>query len=302
MLGLPMEGSIYKKILNERDHSTQTRMNLLKEIGADCDGKLAICYYGSFQKRDVFLDDNDIAPLEDILQCSDRKKGVLLIVSSPGGLGLAAERMINICKQYSKDNFHVLVPKQAKSAATMVALGADSIYMSQTSELGPIDPQVFQIFGSQEASLPADLIVETYEALVEKAIASTGRIEPLLQQLQAYDSRLVALYKREQKLGKEIAIKALKTGMMKALIETEIEAKIEPFWKAGITSSHGRPIFSKQAKECGLKIVDVDIESELWRKVLELHMRADTVVNTPNYSKLIESSEHHFVAGVPGRK
>jgi ClpP class serine protease len=30
----------------------------------------------------------------------------------------------------------------AKSAATMICLGSNAIYMSKTSELGPIDPQV----------------------------------------------------------------------------------------------------------------------------------------------------------------
>jgi ClpP class serine protease len=36
----------------------------------------------------------------------------------------------------------VVVPDQAKSAATLIALGADEILMGPASDLGPIDPQI----------------------------------------------------------------------------------------------------------------------------------------------------------------
>lgn len=42
----------------------------------------------------------------------------------------------------SRPRRRLIVPDQAKSAATLVALGASEIMMSTTSELGPIDPQV----------------------------------------------------------------------------------------------------------------------------------------------------------------
>ena len=53
-----------------------------------------------------------------------------LIINSPGGLGTAAERIINICKTYSKNNeFYSIVPNRAKSAATMICFGSNKIYM-----------------------------------------------------------------------------------------------------------------------------------------------------------------------------
>lgn len=36
----------------------------------------------------------------------------------------------------------VVVPDFAKSAGTLMALGSDAVVMSDTSELGPIDPQI----------------------------------------------------------------------------------------------------------------------------------------------------------------
>jgi ClpP class serine protease len=74
----------------------------------------------------------------------------------------------------------VIVPKMAKSAATMVCLGADSIGMSRTSELGPIDPQIKVGDGMYYA---AHEIVESYNDLMTKANKSKGNLEPYLQQL-----------------------------------------------------------------------------------------------------------------------
>lgn len=73
----------------------------------------------------------------------DLSKGLIIMINSPGGDGLAAERIINVCRSYSgTGEYQVIVPGKAKSAATMVCFGASAIYMSPTSELGPVDPQI----------------------------------------------------------------------------------------------------------------------------------------------------------------
>ena len=50
--------------------------------------------------------------------------------------------MAMVRKKASTGRVRVIVPDYAKSAGTLMALGADRIIMSETSELGPIDPQV----------------------------------------------------------------------------------------------------------------------------------------------------------------
>jgi hypothetical protein len=72
----------------------------------------------------------------------DRKKNVLLILESPGGRIEPAYQITKLCKTYSKTTFHVVVPRRAKSAATLIAIGADQIHMGLLGELGPIDPQL----------------------------------------------------------------------------------------------------------------------------------------------------------------
>ena len=51
----------------------------------------------------------------------DLSKGLALIISSPGGDGLAAERIINVCRHYSETKeYWAVVPNKAKSTARMV--------------------------------------------------------------------------------------------------------------------------------------------------------------------------------------
>ncbi|MEK6881398.1 MAG: hypothetical protein AABY22_17375, partial [Nanoarchaeota archaeon] len=71
--------------------------------------------------------DRDAAVIEDLLRTKSDKNDLLLMLSSPGGSAVAAEKIQLVCQEYSKSkkgSFIALVPKSAKSAATIIALGA----------------------------------------------------------------------------------------------------------------------------------------------------------------------------------
>jgi hypothetical protein len=70
------------------------------------------------------------------------KKPVLLFIQSGGGSIEPAYQIAKACHKHSKDKFIVCIPREAKSAATLIALGADEIHMGDLSQLGPIDPQI----------------------------------------------------------------------------------------------------------------------------------------------------------------
>lgn len=72
----------------------------------------------------------------------NREKNVLLLLLSPGGSIEPAYQISKLCKSFSKEKFVVAIPRHAKSAATLIAIGADEIHMSPLGQLGPIDPQL----------------------------------------------------------------------------------------------------------------------------------------------------------------
>ncbi|WP_404408555.1 ATP-dependent Clp protease proteolytic subunit [Pseudidiomarina marina] len=91
-------------------------------------------------------------------------KDILLIVHSSGGKIEPAYLISKTCKSLSKDNFVVAVPRKAKSAATLITLGADQIHMGLMSELGPIDPQIngYPALGLSNALLKFAEILSDY--------------------------------------------------------------------------------------------------------------------------------------------
>lgn len=74
---------------------------------------------------------------------SDATKPILLILLSGGGEPGSAYLIGRLCREFSNNNkLVVVVPRHAKSAATLLACAADEIHMGSLSELGPIDPQI----------------------------------------------------------------------------------------------------------------------------------------------------------------
>lgn len=90
------------------------------------------------------------------------KKDVLAILQSPGGSIVPAYKISKLCKELSKSKFTVAIPRSAKSAATLISLGADEIHMGYLSELGPIDPQIggWPALGVQDAFRKIAVIVK----------------------------------------------------------------------------------------------------------------------------------------------
>lgn len=81
-----------------------------------------------------------ISFLEDLIYDADPGQDLHVLLDSPGGDGETAIRMVRSMQARCRE-LTVIVPDQAKSAATLIALGAHHILMGPTSDLGPVDPQ-----------------------------------------------------------------------------------------------------------------------------------------------------------------
>lgn len=70
------------------------------------------------------------------------RENIDVILHSGGGDADAAYHIALILQNLCKGKLSMIVPRYAKSAATLLACGGDVIVMCLPSELGPIDPQV----------------------------------------------------------------------------------------------------------------------------------------------------------------
>lgn len=290
----------WSRMQGELNQEPWIRQDLIRQL-EEIFKRNVITFFTSFDFARSSISNSDAEMIEEILHCCCQTRGILLILDSPGGDAMAAERIANVCRSYAKNDFEVLVPHMAKSAATMICFGAGKIHMSDTSELGPVDPQVgyFDDRNNQVVIAAAEY-VRSYDSLMEGAIAATEdqRIEPILQQLSRYDARYVETLRSALDLSEDISVKLLESGMMNGTAREEIKRRIAPFLLQKETKSHGRMITRAEAAACGLKIEAIALKSECWKIVRELAVRSSWIVQT-RAAKLLESSETSLTAGAP---
>lgn len=118
-----------------------------------------------------------------------KSKDILLIIHSSGGAIEPAYLISKTLKRLSKEKFVVVVPRKAKSAATLMSLGADEIHMGYVSQLGPIDPQI--------GGLPVLALGDALDSLAEAASKFPASAEMLGKYLASQAPiRLLGYYKR----------------------------------------------------------------------------------------------------------
>lgn len=115
------------------------RQTLIRNIQDRC-GRNLVCYVSGINRS---IDRDDVIPFADILHNVPANHDLDLLLHTGGGDVDAAEKLVTMLRnRVGSSILRVIVPDFAKSAGTLLVLGADYVIMSDTSELGPIDPQV----------------------------------------------------------------------------------------------------------------------------------------------------------------
>ncbi len=174
-----LEPVIFQQVMIEQNQGHETRRRIFVELEKELK-RPVVSFFTSFSFP-VMIENTDSDMLEGVLQKMDLSQGLILFISSPGGDGLAAERIINVCRSYSKTGeYWIIVPGKAKSAATMICFGASKIIMGATSELGPIDPQLATSKSGVVKRFSVYNVVESYDNLFSRAVKEKGNLQPYL--------------------------------------------------------------------------------------------------------------------------
>ena len=328
-----MAQSIFSKLLTElqqnKNHnaSIERCKVIVKELQDKID-KRVIAYFASEVGNDAasMINDEDVFIIENLLSIPSTKKDLVLILHSGGGYALSAERIIDVCRNYcirrnDGSKFLVIVPKKAKSAATIVALAADKVYLRDTAELGPVDPQFIVVdkdnnIQIETAYLYVDAIENIFDmngSLAQKYFKKNNN-KPLsklpnemrLKLLEQCNYAMYVSAKNELGLSDSIIEKISKEKISQ---NQKIVAKdFDIFRDPHITKSHGRLINFSDLKNNGLyteKIIDrletftedknkyKEFDLLLW----ELYVRKRQLVNDlgNNIVKTIEEAEEFIV-------
>ena len=280
---------------SEHTQNHDMRKKLLHDL-SDKFEKPVITFFTSLHMH-APINDEDVFVMKDIVRTVDLSNGLVIMIESHGGYGLSAERIINLLRTLSgTGEYTALVPGMAKSAATMICLGANKILMNPASELGPIDPQITL----DNEPVSAHNAIRSYQSLFAGAENTQGRVEPFLQQLSSYNDAIVNNWEQECQLSEDIAVRCLHNGgMLNNIKEKDIKKKIGVFLFPDQTIVHARPIFYKEAKSCGLDIEEVDIRSDIGELIHELHVRTRMGMIAGNAIKIIETAEKSCLVPIP---
>ena len=243
------------------------------------------------------INPDDTKPMDDLLRSIGHTKNLELIIHSSGGLPENAKKIVKMCRAYC-ENFTIIVPDAAKSAATIIALGADKIIMGNTSELGPIDPQFLIPLPTPQGVIPqvrpAWTIVKGFEETIKDAVDEAGKIKvsyiPILNNI---DMPLVEEAKAAMKNAKRIAEEFLKNGMLK-YDPPKAEKTAEDLAFAEKCTLHAHLIDWQEARDLlgESNVTYLDPNNDEWKIYWEIYVRSAIFLENPACLKLFESENN----------
>lgn len=285
----PNRGFIFD-LYDEMSNASFVHFRKIKEYQKLTSRKLVV-YNALFAHPAGIILNEDAELIENVLRSCDTDQfdGLDLMVHSPGGMPDAAGDLIRVCRTYSK-SFRVVIPNMAMSAATVLAMGADEILMSETSKLGPIDPQM--VFQTKEGAFmrAAKSFIDAFSSLVKEANALAGAGQPIaghLHLLTKQDPSWIIECIRARNATTALAKRVLQKGMLKAKSEQEVDAVVASFLAKGDSESHGSRISAKEASDMGLVINLADNRSAYWNLIWEIYVRCDHYTRQRNLAKYI---------------
>lgn len=207
-----------------------------------------------------------------------------LLLNSPGGEGETAIRLVRAAQSRCRE-LTVIIPDQAKSAATLLSLGAHHILMSPMSDLGPIDPQ---LPGDGELLVAAKDIIAAVDNAAQK-VQEAPETYPLYVSLLS-DVSSIMLQQARTALDStaDLLQEALSSNPDRsaAAVMDLIHSLTEPLINRHRTHS---ALFSvRNAIDAGLPAQEVDLQSEQWRMVWSLWTKYFTLLSSNQIGGIYE--------------
>lgn len=212
---------------------------------------------------------NNMTYLEELLYPLQCDKPLHVLLASPGGDGETAIRIVRSLQARSSE-LTILLPDMAKSAATILCLGADRITFGPGGDLGPVDPQMRYHNGTLASA--KELVEAVDEA--ERRINENPQTYPLFASLLADVSMIMveqarhALARSEALVREALASATDRSSQQVDQLAASLQQPLidEP-------TSHSAVIGYTSARNCGLPADAADPSSEEWKIIWALWTR-----------------------------
>jgi hypothetical protein len=253
--------------------SIEIRKSLIKTIQKIRGSKLIVYFTGDRRFASAMIAEDAVRPLYEHLLSIGKNSKINLFLYSRGGDVSVPWRIVSMFREFC-DEFSVLIPYKAHSAATLISLGADKIIMGKKAELGPIDPVLVRGVIGESAVPPAEISVEDVNSYIsflkERAgITDQSALMQLVSILANYLTPLTLGSVNRQNSHIRLVARKLLTYKREKPEEAKINSIIETLTEK--IYSHGHAIGRKEAQEIGLpvEIPSDELEEAIWKLYLE---------------------------------
>lgn len=149
---------IYKSLvlIKNIEDMHKSKLIYIKDYSTKFIDKILMYIYNNY-----IISINDNYSLRRILQ-KNSNKNIIIIIRSTGGYIYSSDSMLNLLDihKYTK---HAYIPSYAMSAATLLALSCDKIYMNKYAAIGPTDPQI-SVYNEMISFRTVSKIIQTKSA------------------------------------------------------------------------------------------------------------------------------------------
>lgn len=244
---------------------------LIEKIEQKRQSKVIVYFTGDRNPFGARIAEDAVRPLYDHLlnlEFTGDSKRVDLFLYSRGGDVSVPWRIVSMIREFC-DEFNVLIPYRAQSAATLLSMGADSIIMGKKAELGPIDPTLVRATIGETTVPPQEIAVEDVNSFLsfvkERAnINDQDAVAKILGSLIEQIGPLTLGSVNRQHHHIRLVARKLLTSRREKLDEEKIATIIETLTEK--IYSHGHAIGRREAKDIGLPVEypDDDLENLMW--------------------------------------
>lgn len=236
------------------------RLALIKKLEKITDSFCIALVYNTTKSRfrtqlasDMLPSFNDL--IKSIPEECKRDKVSLLLHSSGGTLDVITSFVYMMRKNFNE--FNIIIPEIAHSAATILAFGADKIKMSYYSSLSPVDPQLSMKTKTGIIGAGAEDINGFYTLINNFFKEDMAKIQAFNILATRFPPEVLGRTERVQKQVKFITDKLLS---YQGLSNEKKESIISKFQKEFF--SHEYRIHYDDAKEIGLNVILMDSKLE----------------------------------------
>ena len=201
----------------------------------------------------------------DAVAETDIKKPLDLMLTTRGGDPEIALKMAKICRA-REPGFRVIVPDEAASAGTLLALAADSVSMSSPSSLGPIDPQLY--LPGRMTPVPAKTIISISNDISSKSQTNPQSFE--LFPIFLADIDATNIQDARDAVGR---MDELVPELIKLRHNQPSDEEIEQIIKDLQTPVHWAAIGYDKATQIGVPTEYLDPISREWDMIWRLHTK-----------------------------